>query len=414
MNSRTRIKVFEHQYIKIGESGFTEDHFNRLVYYNELHGNQYFLVGYKKIKFTNYVGIIQVGNLTIEIVPKADNTLDYEKWTSALLTMLYQCKKISLRSISEAYVKLRSASILDLIFESFLIEVENLISIGLVKGYRFNELNLTSLKGKLLFSEHLTRNLAHKECFYTRHESYDYNIVWNQILMKALLIMLRSLQNATLKKRASQLLWYFEDIVSNKIDKHTFEKLRFNRKTEGYRKAIKLSELIILSYTPDIKFGKNDVMGILFDMNSLFEEYIYRIIKKEESFFANINLTVKAQQRKQFWSNKKLKPDLIIEFEDGYPRKLIMDTKWKVLSDYAPSDNDLRQMYAYNLHFDAEKSVLLYPKLNLDSQDPIAYVQSASVVKAHCCQLVFADLFDMDGRAKKDAGKSLLNFIIRN
>lgn len=414
MSRRTRIKVFEHQYIKIGEEGFEEDHFSRLVHYNELHGNKYFLVGYKKIKFTSYVGVLQVGNLTIEILPKADNTTNYEKWTSALLTMLYVCKKISLRSVSEAWVKLRSASILDLIFESFLFEIENLTSIGLIKGYRFNEANQPRLKGKIVFSKHLASNIAHKECFYTRHEIYDYNIVWNQVLKKALTIMLRTVENATLKNRTSQLLWHFDTVDTTNIDKSVFDKLRYSRKTDGYKKAVKLSELIILSFTPDIQFGKNDVLGILFDMNLLFEEYIYRILKKEENEFSDINLEIRPQEKKLFWSNRKIRPDLVLYYDEEQPRKLIMDTKWKILNDYTPSDDDLRQMYTYNLHFDAEKSILLYPKLNLTNQDPVVYAQAASVSKEHACQIVFADLFDSEGKPKKDAGRRLLRYLLRN
>ena len=414
MNRRTRIKVFEHQYVKIGENGFEEDHFNRLVHYNEMHGNRYFLVAYRKIKFTNYVGVMQVGNLIIEILPKADNTTDYEKWTSALLTMLYRCKKVTLRSITEAYVKLRSASILDLIFESFLYEIESLISIGLIKGYRFNESNMNRLKGKIVFSKHLSRNIVHKESFYTRHEIYDYNIVWNCILKKALTIMMGNLNNASLKSRTAKLLWHFEDVDLVNIKRRTFDNIRYNRKTEGYRKAIKLSELIILSYTPDVQFGKNDVMGIMFDMNLLFEEYIYRILKKEESEFSQIHLEIKPQEKKPFWSHRKIKPDLLLHYEDDQARKLIIDTKWKLLKEYTPTDEDLRQIYTYNLHFDAERSILLYPMLNQINQEPVAYAQASSVNKEHFCQLVFADLFDDEGKEKKNSGKKILNFILRN
>lgn len=71
-------------------------------------------------------------------------------------------------------------------------------------------------------------------------------------------------------------------------------------------------------------------------------------------------------------------------------------------------------MYAYNLHFDAEKSVLLYPQTDLINQHPVQYMLSKSVTRSHSCQLVFADLFDNEGKAKKGAAKSLLDHILQN
>ncbi|HUH74980.1 MAG TPA: hypothetical protein VLZ75_11325, partial [Chitinophagales bacterium] len=37
---------------------------------------------------------------------------------------------------------------------------------------------------------------------------------------------------------------------------------------------------------------------------------------------------------------------------------------WKIIEANNPSDNDLKQMFVYNLHWKAEKTLLLYPKTN--------------------------------------------------
>lgn len=39
----------------------------------------------------------------------------------------------------------------------------------------------------------------------------------------------------------------------------------------------------------------------------------------------------------------------------------VIDTKWKVIDSRQPADDDLKQMYVYNHHWDARKSLLLYP-----------------------------------------------------
>ena len=42
----------------------------------------------------------------------------------------------------------------------------------------------------------------------------------------------------------------------------------------------------------------------------------------------------------------------------------MIDTKWKRIETNKPSDDDLKQMFVYNLHWKAEKTLLLYPKIN--------------------------------------------------
>ena len=44
--------------------------------------------------------------------------------------------------------------------------------------------------------------------------------------------------------------------------------------------------------------------------------------------------------------------------------KFVIDTKWKIINNDSPSDDDLKQMFTYNLHWDSTKTMLLYPKIN--------------------------------------------------
>jgi len=116
MQSKKFIQVFEHQRLKCDDSGdFRKYHFDAMVRFNDLHQNKYFTIGHNGIVFKNYVGVIQVGGLTIEILPKADKKADADKslWQSVLLNMLKVCKRIRVESVSETQLKKRHYSILD-------------------------------------------------------------------------------------------------------------------------------------------------------------------------------------------------------------------------------------------------------------------------------------------------------------
>jgi 5-methylcytosine-specific restriction enzyme subunit McrC len=106
------VKVFEHEYLKIGEHDFFEHHWKKLAWYNEQHGGRFFTLTPKGIKFNQYVGVIQVGNLTIEILPKINKKQqdsDKTTWQRILIEMLRCCHFMQIHSHEKATLKFKAA-----------------------------------------------------------------------------------------------------------------------------------------------------------------------------------------------------------------------------------------------------------------------------------------------------------------
>lgn len=358
------IQVFEYQKIRYDESGaFRKHHFEDMVKFNELHQNKYFTIIHKGIRFGSYVGVIQIGGLTIEILPKVDNNESADKnlWQNVLLNMLKVCKKIQVESISETQLKKRYHSILEVYFELYLNEVERLVKKGLIKKYRKNQSNQNTLKGKLLFAQNIQQNLVHKEHFFCEHQVYDKNHLLHQILYKGLLV-LKNFVNDSLKDKLNRLLFEFQDFENINIQKKHFDKIIIDRKNNDYQKAIDIAKIIILNYSPSLNYGNENLLTLLFDMNALWEEYIFRILHKHKTD----EMEVSFQNSDKFWENKHIRPDIVLKTKD---QTFVIDTKWKIIEVNNPSDNDLKQMFVYNLHWKAEKTLLLYPKTNqMDSE----------------------------------------------
>ena len=411
--SKNRIQVFEHHTLKVDEaSSFKMVHFIALEKYGYKTKEKYFAVGNKRVKFNNYVGVIQVKNLTIEILPKADNNEDdqtsKDKWHNALILMLKECKLIKLNTISNAKLKLKSASILDLYYDLFLSETETIFKHGLRKSYRTIDENLNKVKGKILFTEHLRKNAFHKERFYLEHKIFDADNRLNQILLKALLILKTIAHNPNHNIRINKLLLNFEDVSEENITEKWFEKIKYGRNTERYREAINLARLIILKYSPDLKGGNENVLAIMFDMNMLYENYVYRKLKALQSDTENPIVKVKEQNRTPFWETRGLRADILIETED---KRLVIDTKWKVLKDSKPSDADLKQMFVYNLHYNTDLSILLYPKTIIDSSEKKPFRNDK--FKALNCQVAFTNLFNEEGKLEKELGVKIYNEFLK-
>lgn len=368
MKLQNHITVFEHETLKTdkGEQKLTHAQFKALEVLHGEKGTPYFSLIPSGVKFCEFVGVLHVGNTLIEILPKADRKssteLQKEKWRDILIGMLKAVGMFKIYAPSSSHLRLKSNSILDLYFELFIHEVESILHTGLTKRYRKTEGNVSSLKGRLLFAKNIQKNLVHQERFYTDYTTFDYEHKLHFILYKALLLLKVINTNLQLQSRIGALLLNFPEMPDIKVSEETFVKLVYSKKTERYRKAIEIARLLLLNYHPDIAKGTNNVLALMFDMNMLWEKFVYVSIRKGlRSKLADYKIS--QQPHKPFWQaetgrQSRIEPDIFISKDnDSY----ILDTKWKILKDSKPSIEDLRQMYVYHDYYEAKKTVLVYP-----------------------------------------------------
>ena len=380
------ITVYEHQSLKLGQSEcFEERHLLALQRYYGEKGTRYFNLIHNGVKFNQHVGIIQVDSLVIEVLPKTDQSDDKGHWRKLLIGMLRAIKTLSIHTSSSSDLKLKSNSILDLYFEIFITELEQLVHKGLIKQYRRQEENSLALKGKLIFTKHIQQNLVHQEQFYVNHQIYDRHNTFNQIVYKALTLVQKINTSPALQSRIGSLLLNFPEMDDIKVTEATFTRLQFNRKTECYREAINISMLLLLNYHPDISRGQNHVLALMFDMNSLWERFVLYSLKK----YAPDEYLIKGLVKKAFWESELktkvgMEPDIVIQRVD---KTYILDTKWKVLNGTRPSDDDLKQMYVYTKYFNSTHTALVYPDdSNVSSHGSFLHEQNDD--KSYPCSLI--------------------------
>lgn len=398
-HQRKHITVFEHQAIKVGQVfgdiTFDKSKFEAFQRYHDSVGSLYYSLIYNGIRFKEYVGAIQVGDLLVEVLPKADKLPQTEgeeaKWRNILVDMVRAVSSFDVKATSSSNLKVKPNSILDLYFELFVKEVEYLLHSGLVKRYRKTEGNVTALKGSLQFGKHIQQNLIHKERFYVRHSTYDTEHQLHFILYKTIRLLKHINTNVDLHSRIGSLLLYFPEMPDVKVSEATFNSLMLNRKTQGYKKAMDIARLILLQYHPDVAKGRNDVLALMFDMNLLWEQFVYVSLRKHIRQNLATSITITAQTSKFFWqpdggSRSKIRPDIVINKDK--PDCVVIDTKWKNLNGYNPSPDDLRQMYVYHDYYHAKRVALMYPcdkssRVNgkyLDSTTSVTIDKECSVI----------------------------------
>lgn len=357
-----RITVFEYQALweHKGEHKLSIAQLKALqVFYGE-RGVPYYKLINNGIEFNKFVGVIQVGNLLIEVLPKADKYNTETEWRDILIGMLRAVNAFNVHAPSSSSLKIKSNFILDLYFELFVKEIEYLFHKGLIKKYRKTEGNNLALKGNILFGKHIQQNLVHQERFYIKYTQYDNEHLIHRILYKTLVLLQQINTNVVLNSRIGNLLLNFPELKDLRVVEATFTKIVLNRKTEDYANAIEISRLLLLNYHPDLSRGQNHVLALMFDMNLLWEKFIYVSLRKH----LEANMTITPQTSKYFWkadkgNNSSIKPDIVINKGEG--EIFVLDTKWKNIGDNNPSPEDLRQLYVYHEYYKAQKVALIYP-----------------------------------------------------
>ncbi|MCD9855791.1 McrC family protein [Epilithonimonas sp. JDS] len=408
-----RIQVFEHSFLPIERGKFEQRHFVALSKLNALHNYQYFDLKHNGVVFKQFVGVIQIDGLTIEILPKVDKNEDdseasKKKWQSVLIEMLRITRKLKIQQVGQANVAKQSIHLLDIYFEWFLNEVQLLIRQGLIKQYYKETGNVKALKGKLEFAGHIQKNLVHKEKFYTTHQVYDKDHLIHQVLGQALEIIATLSKGSYLYSKCKKVQLDFPEVKPIKANENTFSQIPKSRKTAPYENALAIARLIILNYAPNVSSGSEKMLALLFDMNSLWEEYILARLKQA---YQNTEITVYGQDSKNFWNGITIRPDIVVKKNDEVV--LIIDTKWKNIDQSLPSTHDLRQMYIYNEYWKSTKSLLLYPSNDISLKDFKCF-EKIEEEEHHQCALGKISIFNEENKLDANIGAMIISQALGN
>ena len=153
------------------------------------------------------------------------------------------------------------------------------------------------------------------------------------------------------------------------------------------------------------------MIALLFDMNKLWEEYIYRMLAKLQTD----DLKVQFQNRQHFWETKLIKPDIIVEkhYYNALGKKVIenyvIDTKWKLIDPKKPGDDDLKQMYAYNMYWNAKRSMLLYPNSKRIKENFGSFWKGREDPKKNQCKVAFVNVLNQNNQLNLEIGNSIID-----
>ncbi|MPL90696.1 hypothetical protein SDC9_36751 [bioreactor metagenome] len=355
----------------------------------------------KVITARNYVGIITMKDGTsIEILPKVYSGEAYtDTMVKKLLIDMLKClRNTPYKALQTSTVNIEKMSVFEVFVRMFVDEVFNIVKRGLRQYYEAVEDNCGEYKGKILFSEHIKRNYAHKERCYVEFDDYNCNRPENKLLKATLQYLNMQSQSSLNKRDIKTLLNAFADVEPSTDHNSDFQKCSLDRNMKDYATALLWCKVFLSGKSFTSFSGSEVALALLFPMETLFESYVAVRLKK---ILGTTDFLVVAQDRSyhlfDYPNNKFLmKPDIVVHRKRDNST-FILDTKWKILSsgksNYGISQSDMYQMYAYHKKYAAANVCLLYPKAeSILSETPIHFRSKDEVQVG----IEFIDLFKLD------------------
>src|SRR5690606_12037191 len=205
---------------------FKKEHYEAFEnYYNANPETPFFELIPYGVRFKQYVGAIQIGKTTIEVLPKVGKQGNEDTWQSVLLDMLKTCNLLTAKQTGEAQIKLRANSVLELYFELFINEIDILCRRGLIKKYQPQSGQKKTLNGPIQFPKNIAKNAVHKERFYINYTTYTKDHLLHQILFEALKIIDLVSNSPLLKDKIGRLKIMFPEVKTLKVSEVHFTKI---------------------------------------------------------------------------------------------------------------------------------------------------------------------------------------------
>lgn len=405
--------VFEHDVLRVGEqwgnTTFTEHHLESLVALSVRLKHKYFSLGHRSVRFKNYVGILATSQLTIEILPKVDRQTGKRQasWQGILVDLLRACRFVRPESTGLAFLGAKPGDLLEWYLQVFIDELKALLRHGLLHQYRNREADLGVLKGRLNVSHQVRKNLFHRERFHVAYDEFSERHPANVMIGAALQKLQFLLLGTELQTQIRYLAKCFPQPVAGEILPLLLpEDLQKDRRLMRYNQALSIARHILQDEHPDVQAGPYRGLALLFDMNLLFEEYLYRQLLH----WKGNKIQIERQQSTIFWGHNRLRPDLVIASPQD---RWVLDTKWRVLPNLQPTADELRQIYVYCDYFKARRGVLIFPHTG---EKPLTYQEQFSPLpipyrQDRSCQLYFARVLTQEGRLNRELGSEVLEAI---
>ena len=331
------------------------------------------------IKTKSWVGVIKYKNLHLEILPKLisedannDKKISEEERSiilKNLIFMLSYTKNLDIKTNDNAKLSTEKNPFIEILIREFATSLFEALKRLTPKRYVREEENLNYLKGKIKFSENIRYNCTNQAKFYCEYDEFSENNLLNQLFLFVSTCLYNISNNSNNKKTLKFIINYYSDISFVRFDKFKVRKIKPTRNQELFKKPFKLAKMFVEQTSVDLSKNKFENITLVWDMNKLFEEFIFELIKRKIPECKAIAQKPKRLLKRENVTRRDTRIDILIQNP-----QVIIDTKYKKFTNFDDiSSADIYQVTTYCLLHNYKRAILLYPQYDKKEPDICDY-----------------------------------------
>ena len=216
---------------------------------------------------SSYVGAVNIGDLAIVIRPKIP--ID-----RVMFLIAYSMDPKHWRR--NAVELARDDGILEAIIFAFTHHTRQAIHRGLLRGYRWEEDALNTVRGRIRFGDQIQRRFDIPLPVEVAFDEFTEDIEKNRLLRTAIDRLGHTfIRSAAARQEVRRLRPSFTGVGIGSYRRGTLPEVRYTRLDEHYRPAVELARLILENSSLELQGGKIAGAAFLLDMNKVFERFLY-------------------------------------------------------------------------------------------------------------------------------------------
>jgi len=329
--------------------------------------------GRKGLRARGIVGVLAAEGCSLEILPKIDAADGIGDDSPAntrrrLVHMLALAIDIKIDAGQVTALDWQHETLLEILIRIFSEKLVDAVRQGMPRRYVGHQDDLPALRGRLDVTRQFTKFAANPSRLACRYDTLSTDIALNRIMKAAIARLTRIAQSAANLHRLRELSFVFADITAIPVAALRWDDVVLDRTNARWLELLNMAKLLLGDRFQTTSAGEGSGFSLLFEMNTLFEEYIGRMVARS---LAGSHLKVVRQGGRMYCLESdsgglfQTKPDILIK--DGAKVVQVIDTKWKRIAEHLDDKKrgvaqaDVYQMMAYGRLYDCPRLTLLYP-----------------------------------------------------
>lgn len=320
------------------------------------------------IAAASQVGVVRVGDVQVSIKPKVT--------ISRLLFMLgYASNPGYWRD--ESVLLDGEPDLVEALAHSCVRLTRRALEQGVLKGYRTVDESATVLRGRIRESDQIRRNFGRAIPLEITYDDYTVDVAENQILLAAVLRLLKAPGISTDVRALLQRLRLQLGDVSV-LRGGQLPRWQASRLNARYVPALRLAEQVLRGRSFEQRRGDLEVSGFLVSMAKVFEDFVCTALM-EATPFAHGRSHLQYPAHFDAMGEVPMKPDFV--WESGGVPLVVADAKYKLEKPSGYPNADLYQMLSYCTVLGLRDGHLIYAK---GEREPAVHLVLGADVQIHC------------------------------